>query len=61
MCATSTRGTGVWFTVAGGIEHGVIQRKGGGAVVILTDAGATEVVPSGNLFETTDEARAARS
>jgi len=55
-------GTGVWFTVAGGIEHAVIQRRGGdGAVVIRTDAGVTELVPSGNLFETADKARAARS
>ena len=54
-------GTRVWFMVAGGIEHAAIQRRGGdGAVVILTDAGVPEVVPSGNLFETADEARAAR-
>jgi hypothetical protein len=54
-------GTAVWFMVAGGIEHAAIQRRGGdGAVVILTDAGVPEVVPSGNLFETADEARAAR-
>lgn len=54
-------GTGIWFMVAGGIEHAAIQRRGGdGAVVILTDAGVTEVVSLGNLFETADEARAAR-
>jgi hypothetical protein len=54
-------GTGVWFTVAGGVEHAVLQRRGSeGAVEILTDAGVTEVVPSSNLFETADEARAAR-
>jgi hypothetical protein len=55
-------GTEVWFTVAGGIEHAAIQRRGSdGAVVIRTDAGITEVVPSGNLFETADQARAART
>ena len=55
-------GTGVWFTVAGGIEHAVIQRRGSeGAVVILTDAGVPEVVRPGNLFATADEARAART
>lgn len=55
-------GTDVWFMVAGGIEHAAIQRPGSdGAVVIRTDAGVTEVVPSGNLFETADEARAART
>jgi hypothetical protein len=54
-------GTGIWFIVAGGIEHAVIQRRGSdGAVVIRTDAGVTEVVSMGNLFETADEARAAR-
>jgi hypothetical protein len=54
-------GTAVWFMVAGGIEHAVIQRRGGdGAVMIRTDAGVPEVVASGNLFETADEARAAR-
>jgi len=55
-------GTPVWFTVAGGIEHAAIQRRGtDGTVVIVTDAGATEVVASSNLFETAEEARAARS
>jgi hypothetical protein len=54
-------GTGIWFMVAGGIEHAVIQRRGSdGAVVIRTDAGVTEVVSFGNLFETANEARAAR-
>jgi hypothetical protein len=54
-------GTGIWFMVAGGIEHAVIQRRGSdGAVVIRTDAGVTEVVSLGNLFETANEARAAR-
>jgi hypothetical protein len=54
-------GTGIWFIVAGGIEHAVLQERGSdGAVVIRTDAGVTEVVPLGNLFETADEARAAR-
>lgn len=54
-------GTGIWFIVAGSVEHAVIQRRGSnGAVVIRTDAGVTEVVPVGNLFETADEARAAR-
>ena len=54
-------GTAVWFIVAGGIEHAAIQRRGSeGAVVILTDAGVPEVVPSSNLFETAEEARAAR-
>jgi hypothetical protein len=54
-------GTGVWFITAGSVEHATIQRRGGdGAVVIRTDAGATEVVPASNLFETADEARAAR-
>jgi hypothetical protein len=48
--------------VAGGIEHKAIQRRGAdGTVVILTDAGATVVVSPANLFETADEARAARS
>jgi hypothetical protein len=55
-------GTEVWFMVAGGIEHAAIQRRGSdGAVVIRTDAGVTEVVPLANLFETADEARAART
>jgi hypothetical protein len=55
-------GTSIWFTVAGGIEHAVIQKQGGdGAVVIVTDAGVTEIVSLGNLFETADEARAART
>jgi hypothetical protein len=54
-------GTGIWFIVAGGIEHAVIQRRGrDNEVVTLTDAGVTEVVSSSNLFETADEARAAR-
>jgi hypothetical protein len=54
-------GTAIWFMVAGGIEHASIERRGNdGAIVIRTDAGVTEVVPSGNLFETADEARAAR-
>jgi hypothetical protein len=54
-------GTGIWFIVAGSVEHAVIQRRGSdGAVVIRTDAGVIEVVPLGNLFETADEARAAR-
>ena len=55
-------GTPVWFTVAGGIEHAAIQRRGSdGTIVVLTDAGATEVVASSNLFETADQARAART
>jgi hypothetical protein len=55
-------GTGVWFTVAGGIEHAVIQKQGSdGTATILTDAGVTEVVSVGNLFETADGARAART
>jgi len=54
-------GTGVWFVVAGSVEHASIQKRGSdGAVVIVTDAGVPEVVSSGNLFETADEARAAR-
>jgi hypothetical protein len=54
-------GTGIWFIVAGSVEHAAIQKRGSdGAVVIRTDAGATETVPMGNLFETADEARAAR-
>jgi hypothetical protein len=54
-------GTPIWFLTAGSVEHAAIQRRGGdGAVVILTDAGMTEVVPERNLFETADEARAAR-
>jgi outer membrane biosynthesis protein TonB len=54
-------GTGIWFIVAGSVEHAAIQKRGSdGAVVIRTDAGVTEVVPLGNLFETADEARAAR-
>jgi hypothetical protein len=53
--------TGIWFITAGSVEHAAIQRRGGdGAVVIRTDAGMTEVVPLSNLFETADEARAAR-
>lgn len=57
-CAT---GTGVWFITAGSVEHAAIQRRGAdGAVVLLTDAGATEIVAVSNLFETADEARAAR-
>jgi hypothetical protein len=47
--------------VAGSVEHAAIQKRGSdGAVVIRTDAGVTEVVAVGNLFETADEARAAR-
>jgi hypothetical protein len=54
-------GTGIWFVVAGSVEHAVIQGRGSdGAVVIVTDAGVTEVVASGNIFETADQARAAR-
>ncbi|MGO9834078.1 MAG: hypothetical protein ACLP1X_07685 [Polyangiaceae bacterium] len=54
-------GTGIWFVVAGSVEHAVIERRGSdGAVVIRTDAGAPETVSKGNLFETADEARAAR-
>jgi hypothetical protein len=54
-------GTGIWFIVAGSVEHGAIEKRGPeGAVVVRTDAGALEVVPSSNLFETADEARAAR-
>jgi hypothetical protein len=54
-------GTGVWFISAGSVEHASIQKRGSdGAVVIVTDAGVTEVVPVGDLFETADEARAAR-
>jgi hypothetical protein len=54
-------GTGIWFIVAGSVEHGAIEKRGSdGAVVIRTDAGAPEVVTSSNLFETADEARAAR-
>jgi hypothetical protein len=54
-------GTGIWFIVAGSVEHAVIRKRGSdGTVVICTDAGVTEVVSSGNLFETADEARAAR-
>jgi hypothetical protein len=54
-------GTAVWFITAGSVEHATIQRSGGdGAMVIRTDAGATEVVTAGNIFETADEARAAR-
>jgi|SRR5580658_8624636 hypothetical protein len=54
-------GTGVWFITAGSVEHAAIQKLGSdGAVVILTDAGVTEVVPASNLFETAEEARAAR-
>lgn len=54
-------GTGIWFITAGSVEHAAIQRRSdGGAVVIRTDAGAMEVVPVSNLFETADEARAAR-
>jgi hypothetical protein len=54
-------GTAIWFMVAGGIEHAAIQGRGhDGAVQIVTDAGVTEVVSARNLFETADEARAAR-
>jgi hypothetical protein len=54
-------GTGVWFITAGSVEHAAIQKRGSdGAVVILTDAGVTEVVPASNLFEAAEEARAAR-
>jgi hypothetical protein len=53
--------TGIWFITAGSVEHAAIQKRGiDGAVVIRTDAGVTDVVPVGNLFETADEARAAR-
>jgi hypothetical protein len=54
-------GTAVWFITAGSVEHAAIQKRGSdGAVVIVTDAGVTEVVPVSNLFETAEEARAAR-
>jgi len=54
-------GTAVWFITAGSVEHAAIQGRGtDGAVVICTDAGVKEVVSAGNLFETADEARAAR-
>jgi hypothetical protein len=54
-------GTAVWFITAGSVEHATIQKRSGdGAVVILTDAGVTEVVPASNLFETAEQARAAR-
>jgi hypothetical protein len=54
-------GTGVWFITAGSVEHAAIEKRSGdGAVVILTDAGVTEVVPASNLFATAEEARAAR-
>jgi hypothetical protein len=54
-------GTGIWFVTAGSVEHAALQqRSGDGAVVIRTDAGVTEIVPVSNLFETADEARAAR-
>jgi hypothetical protein len=54
-------GTPVWYTVAGGIEHAAIHRRGSdGAIVIVTDAGSTAVVAASNLFETAGEARAAR-
>jgi hypothetical protein len=54
-------GTGIWFITAGSVEHAALQqRSGDGAVVIRTDAGVTEIVPVSNLFETANEARAAR-
>jgi hypothetical protein len=54
-------GTPLWFITAGSVEHAAIQKRGtDGAIVIRTDAGATEVVGVGNIFETADEARAAR-
>ena len=59
--ADADRGTGVWFVVAGSVEHAAIQKRGAdGTMILRTDAGATEVVPLSNLFETADEARAAR-
>jgi len=61
MVGDRDAGTPVWFITAGGVEHASIQSSGGaGAVVIRTDAGVTEVVPVSNIFETADEARAAR-
>jgi len=54
-------GTAIWFITAGSVEHAAIKGRGSdGAVVIVTDAGVTEVVSVGNLFETADAARAAR-
>ena len=54
-------GTETWFIVAGSVEHASIRGRGSdGTMVIRTDAGVTEVVPVGNLFETAEEARAAR-
>jgi hypothetical protein len=54
-------GTGVWFITAGSVEHAAIQKRGSDdAVAILTDAGVMEVVPASNIFETAEEARAAR-
>ncbi|MGH7437603.1 MAG: hypothetical protein ACRENE_18150 [Polyangiaceae bacterium] len=54
-------GIGVWFITAGSVEHASIQGWGAEDTArIRTDAGVVEVVPSTNLFETADEARAAR-
>ena len=54
-------GTGVWFITAGSVEHAAIQERGSeGAVMIVTDAGVPETVSVSNLFETADQARAAR-
>jgi hypothetical protein len=54
-------GTGIWFITAGSVEHARIERRGDdGAAVIRTDAGVTEIIPMRNLFETADQARAAR-
>jgi hypothetical protein len=52
-------GTGLWFSVAHGIEHAVIRKRGGdGTILALTDAGAEAVLLLENVFETAAEARA---
>lgn len=52
-------GAGLWFRVAGGIEHAVVRKSGGaGVVVALTDAGTEVVLSLENLFHTAADARA---
>ena len=54
----ATASEGIWFRVADGIEHAVVQKTSEGSVTALTDAGARVVVAAANVFKTAAEARA---
>ena len=52
-------GAGIWFRVAEGIEHAVIQKTvGDGSVVALTDSGSKVTLAADNVFHSSLEARA---